>query len=89
MGYRDEYFKHNPGYRGWWTCQRCGKKLRKRHVEVDHIFPESKGGPDHHLNLQALCLPCNRRKSAKVDSDTTRDFMKKGLKEGLKWLFKR
>jgi hypothetical protein len=34
-------------------------------------------------------LPCNRRKSAKVNSNTTRDFMKKAVKEGSKWLFGR
>jgi hypothetical protein len=33
-------------------------------MEVDHIRPWSQGGSDELYNLQPLCKPCNRRKSA-------------------------
>lgn len=33
-------------------------------MEVDHILPWSKGGSDELYNLQPLCKPCNRSKSA-------------------------
>ena len=79
MGYREEFFKYNKGIYGGWFCARCRKRLKKSEVEVDHIWPQSKGGPDHHFNLQSLCGPCNRKKSNKVNRRTAFDFGKKGL----------
>ena len=29
MGYRDDYFKENKSNHGWYTCAKCGRKLRK------------------------------------------------------------
>ncbi len=40
-------------------CTTCGST---KHLEVDHIKPLSKGGPDDLSNLQILCGGCNRRK---------------------------
>ena len=33
--------------------------------EVDHIQPKSRGGRDTLVNLQALCAPCHRAKTAR------------------------
>ena len=46
MGYRDIYFDRNKSNHGWYTCVRCGKKLRKSDVDIDHIIPQSRGGSD-------------------------------------------
>lgn len=43
------------------TCQHCGSR---RHLSIDHIVPESKGGATTRANLQTLCMPCNRKKAA-------------------------
>ena len=62
------------------TCQRCGwtpgtpvdydgtyaPRLGDRHLELDHVFPVARGGPDGEDNLQVLCSPCNRSKGARV-----------------------
>lgn len=45
------------------TCQHCGAR---RHLTIDHIYPEVRGGDLSPENLQTLCRPCNSRKSAKV-----------------------
>ena len=49
------------------TCQLCGASSKKDGVklEVDHIFPVSKGGKTEMKNLQTLCERCNRGKSDK------------------------
>ena len=40
-------------------CKGCGEYQRKGNLEVDHIYPKSKGGTDHLSNLQLLCGNCN------------------------------
>lgn len=44
------------------TCQYCGRKAPDVDLEVDHIHPRSKGGPDDPLNLRTACHDCNRGK---------------------------
>lgn len=65
-----------PGRKGYWyRCAHCGKWCGRAGgeragiqdyelMEVDHIKPWSMGGSDNIYNLQALCKPCNRTKSA-------------------------
>lgn len=43
-------------------CKQCGAVDR---IEIDHIVPYSKGGPDEIGNYQPLCKPCNVRKGAR------------------------
>lgn len=43
-------------------CGLCGHQMSFRHMEVDHVVPKSKGGPDDDSNLQLLCGHCNRVK---------------------------
>lgn len=64
-GVRHEVFKRDN-----YTCQECGAKLgdikpngEKVKLEVDHIYPVSKGGTNDMNNLQTLCWECNRNKS--------------------------
>lgn len=40
-------------------CAFCGSFDQ---LELDHRQPLSRGGDNHHLNLQWACLPCNRSK---------------------------
>jgi hypothetical protein len=44
-------------------CKLCGSGAP---LEVDHVIPVSKGGSSDLENLQSLCIPCNRRKGAKI-----------------------
>lgn len=48
-------------------CQVCGSR---HYLEVDHIFPESRGGETVPDNLQTLCQRCNRKKGAKIGPET-------------------
>lgn len=43
-------------------CAGCKEHFQQRHLEVDHIISQNKGGTDHIENLQLLCSSCNRRK---------------------------
>ena len=44
-------------------CVDCGSN---ENLEFDHIIPHSKGGANTYRNIQLLCEPCNRSKSAKI-----------------------
>jgi len=47
-----------------YKCNYCDSN---ENLEVDHIIPISKGGYEDELNMQILCLKCNRKKSNKID----------------------
>lgn len=43
-------------------CLKCGSG---EHLEIDHVVPMSKGGPNSATNIQPLCTHCN---SSKLDT---------------------
>lgn len=45
-----------------YTCQACGTVTSD--LEVDHIINIARGGNDDDANLQALCAPCHKAKTA-------------------------
>lgn len=57
---KHELYGHQEG-----RCNGCGHSFDFRNMEVDHIVPRSKGGPDTDKNLQLLCGHCNRVKGAR------------------------
>lgn len=50
-------------------CRKCGRATND--LEVDHIFPISKGGKSSFENLQTLCRRCNLQKSNTVEIGAT------------------
>ena len=53
-------------------CSKCGVPFTPEDViEVDHIIPRSKGGPDKYTNLQALHKHCHIQKS-RIDSSVSK-----------------
>lgn len=60
--YRDKWFEENDSNYGWYKCVRCGRSFRKGDIDIDHIIPQSYGGPDSSFNLQCMCKHCNRSK---------------------------
>ena len=57
--------------RDGWTCRHCAQAVTEATVELDHIRPVKrfKRPVDANFleNLQALCVPCHKRKSARRD----------------------
>ncbi len=83
MNYRELWFKNNESNHGWYTCAKCGKKIRKADVDIDHIIPRKHGGSDRLYNLQCLCKHCNRSKQASM-KDTIPDLAKANHQRAVK-----
>ena len=50
-----------------YTCQMCGiGKKDGAILEIDHIYPASKGGTNNSENLQVLCRECNKGKGDRI-----------------------
>lgn len=82
MSYRAKWFKHNkPTLTGKYRCSHCGKKYRKKDIDIDHIVPKSRGGTNDLSNLQALCRYCNRSKGNRMQ-DTKYDIKRLMKKHG-------
>jgi tetratricopeptide (TPR) repeat protein len=58
-----EDVRHAVWRRDEGRCVQCGSQ---ESLEFDHIIPVSRGGSNTERNLQLLCEPCNREKSAKI-----------------------
>lgn len=52
--------------RDGWACRNCGSTCPA--LQVDHVFPVSRGGSNLIDNLQLLCPPCNGSKADHVMS---------------------
>jgi hypothetical protein len=58
-----EEVRHAVWRRDEARCVQCGSQ---ENLEFDHIIPVSRGGANTERNLQLLCEPCNRAKSATI-----------------------
>lgn len=84
--YRQAWCDENKSNHGWYTCAKCGKKLRKGDADIDHILPQKYGGSDNLRNLQCLCKHCNRSKQADL-RDTVPDFVRNNVGRAKKKIF--
>jgi 5-methylcytosine-specific restriction endonuclease McrA len=54
--------RRNLMFRDAHQCQYCGKRPPLRELNIDHVQPRSRGGPDSWENLVTACRVCNLRK---------------------------
>lgn len=52
-----------------WKCQYCGCQLTAATATIEHILPESRGGPKSWKNCVAACSPCNRKKKNRTPDE--------------------
>lgn len=60
---REEWLRDHP------LCAACESRGEVAQAEeVDHVIPLEQGGADDESNLQSLCIPCHKDKSAREAS---------------------
>lgn len=52
--------------RDGWRCRYCGETVTASTATLDHMVPQSKGGPNTPENLATCCLMCNSIKSGRT-----------------------
>ncbi len=48
--------------RDGYSCQYCGRRLRRDQCTLDHVIPRHLGGPTTWQNVVTACGPCNTKK---------------------------
>lgn len=56
------YSRKNVFQRDNFTCQYCGERFQAGNLNIDHIVPRSRGGPNSWKNVVTSCKPCNNKK---------------------------
>ncbi|MBK8252319.1 MAG: HNH endonuclease [Polyangiaceae bacterium] len=54
--------RKNVMLRDGYLCQYCAARLPTRDLNIAHVLPRSRGGPDSWENLVTACRQCNLRK---------------------------
>lgn len=49
-------------------CVYCDDDLTNAEVHLDHVIPESQGGPTSYENLQVTCRKCNLQKGVLTEA---------------------
>jgi 5-methylcytosine-specific restriction endonuclease McrA len=57
-------------------CQYCGRRLPVRDLNIDHVLPRSRGGPDSWENLVTACRICNLRKGWRTPDEAAMRLMR-------------
>ena len=50
-------------------CVYCDEDLTNAEIHLDHVIPESQGGPTNYENLQVTCRKCNLAKGVLTEDD--------------------
>lgn len=57
-------------------CQYCAARLPTRDLNIDHVMPRSRGGPDSWENLVTACRECNLRKGRRTPEEASMRLLK-------------
>ncbi|SPM35794.1 HNH endonuclease [Mycobacterium rhizamassiliense] len=58
-----------------WTCRYCGEVVTATTATLDHIIPQSLGGPNTPENLTTACLTCNAIKSGRTYEEAAPEIL--------------
>lgn len=65
--------------RDGYYCVYCDEDLTNGEIHIDHVIPESQGGPTTFDNLQVTCRKCNLAKGVLTESEFTNRLRTRAL----------
>lgn len=65
----NKYSKSNVRLRDKHTCQYCGQVFPPSALNVDHVFPKSRGGKSWWDNIVLTCFACNSKKANRTPGE--------------------
>ncbi len=63
--------RKNLMLRDAFQCQYCARRPNVRELNIDHVLPRSRGGPDSWENLVTACRVCNLRKGWRTPDEAS------------------
>lgn len=69
-GFRLPLSYRNVMLRDGYQCQYCGGRPGVSGLNIDHVTPKSRGGPDTWDNLVTACRACNVRKGGRTPDES-------------------
>ena len=57
-------------------CQYCAARLPTRDLNIDHVLPRSRGGPDTWENLVTACRVCNLRTGRRTPEEASMHLLR-------------
>jgi len=60
-----------------YTCAYCNKEKETKQLNIDHVFPQSRGGKTTWTNLVTACFECNGKKANRTPLEAGMKLMKK------------
>ena len=74
--------RRNIFLRDGYACQYCGTRPPQRDLNLDHVFPRSRGGPTSWENLVCCCRRCNLNKGGRTPEESGMRLLRRPRKPG-------
>ncbi len=62
------------------TCQYCGRHFSSKELNIDHVYPRSRGGKNTWENLVLSCFACNTRKADRTPEEARMPLLRIPIK---------
>ncbi len=72
--------RRNLMFRDQFQCQYCGLSPGPHDLNIDHVFPRSRGGAASWENLVTSCRTCNLRKGGRTPEEANMRLAKRPMK---------
>ena len=72
--------RENIYARDQYICQYCGGKFLAKDLTLDHVLPDSRGGPFSWTNIVACCGLCNNKKDNRTPEEANMPLLRKPFK---------
>ena len=70
------FTRNNVFRRDNYVCQYCRRRFLSHQLNIDHVFPRSRGGEHRWENVVTSCLPCNTRKRDRTPDEASMPLLK-------------